>query len=88
MKVRNTLAFLAISVISAALFLGCGTSSKDAYESFSLMMDKIAGAGQWSAKGHEDKLQGGKLVVNGLTVNLPPVPMPEIFKEAVAGAYG
>ena len=88
MKLRNTLAIMAISIISAALFIGCGTSSKDAYESFSLLMDKVAGAGQWSDKGHAEKLQDGKLVVNGLTVNLPPVPMPEILKEAMAEATG
>lgn len=88
MKLKSTVAILAVAVLTFALFLGCGTSSKDAYESFSLLMNKLAGQGQWSDKGHADKLQSGALIVNGLTVTLPPAPLPEGLKQALAEATG
>lgn len=79
---------MAMAILSAALFIGCGTSSKDAYESFSLIMNKLVGEGKWSDKGHEDKLKDGALIVNGLTVTLPPVVLPEGLKAAMAEASG
>lgn len=88
MKLKSTLRLMSIAVLAAVVLLGCGTSSKDAYDSFSLLMDKLAGPGQWSDKGHADKLKAGALVINGLTVTLPPAPLPEGLKEALAEASG
>lgn len=82
MKFKASLAILSAMLMIVALALvGCGTSSKDAYESFSLVMDKLAGPGQWSAAGHEDQLKDGTLIVKGVSLKLPPLEMPPILQE-------
>ncbi|MDL2259970.1 hypothetical protein LJB99_03740 [Deltaproteobacteria bacterium OttesenSCG-928-K17] len=76
MKTKASLTLLGAMLLSIAIFIGCGTSSKEAYESFSMIMDKTVGAGKWSAAGHEDQLKDGTLIVKGLTLKLPPVELP------------
>ena len=72
MKSRNPI-ILAALVIAMMAVAACssGPSAKEAYEIFTLVMDKTAGTGNWTAKDHD--MKSGVLVVNGVTVKLPPM---------------
>ncbi|UQZ89924.1 hypothetical protein C4J81_12165 [Deltaproteobacteria bacterium Smac51] len=60
----------ALFIGAACLVAGCSGSGDNAYETFSLAMDKLAGEGKWSAKGHSTSFFGGDLTVEGVTVNM------------------
>lgn len=72
MKSRNPILIAALMVAMIAVAAcSSGPSAKEAYEIFTLVMDKTAGTGNWTAKDHT--MKSGVLVVNGVTVKLPPV---------------
>jgi len=72
MKSRNpiVLAALMIAMIAAAA-CSSGPSAKEAYEIFTLAMNKAFDEGKWTAKEHS--MKDGALVVSGVTVKLPPM---------------
>jgi len=66
MKYKIHLIILALAVLAvAALLVSRQGSDATPYESFSLVMDRLSGPGQWSAQGHEESDNG--LTVKGLT---------------------
>jgi hypothetical protein len=77
MKSKAPLIVLAL----AALAIMACAAGDDPYESFTLLMDRVSGPGQWSDQGH--KWSSGGLTVNGLTLKIdrevgtdgPPVTM-------------
>lgn len=64
---------VAVIIIIAAVIFGRTSGSEEAYETFTLAMNKIAGEGNWSAKSHETGMASGTLTVSGLNVKLPAV---------------
>ena len=89
MKFKKPLAALAAALFAAAFIVSCGSAPKEGYDTFSLIMDRLAGAGNWSAKSHDES--GGTLTVSGLTVKLPamdPAPAAEEGQEAQPAAAG
>ncbi len=66
MKSTKVLRAALAVLFAAVLMTGCG--GEGSYESFSLAMDKLAGEGKWSDKGHSTSFFGGDLTVTGLTV--------------------
>ncbi|MDL2226862.1 hypothetical protein LJB86_04325, partial [Deltaproteobacteria bacterium OttesenSCG-928-M10] len=74
---KTPVIILAVAVIIiAAVIFGKTSGSKEAYETFSLAMNKMAGEGNWSAKSHETAMTDGTLTVSGLNVKLPAVEAP------------
>jgi len=72
MKSRNPIIIAALMIAMVAVAAcSSGPSVKEAYEIFTLAMDKMAGSGNWTAKEHS--MKSGVLVVNGVTVKLPPL---------------
>jgi len=70
MKRKIHLIILALAVLAAAAFVVSrqGTDATP-YESFSLVMDRLSGPGQWSAQSHEESESG--LTVKGLSFSAP-----------------
>lgn len=72
MKSRNPIIIAALMVAMIAVAAcSSGPSAKEAYEIFTLAMNKMAGEGNWTAKEHS--MKSGVLVVDGVTVKLPPL---------------
>ena len=69
--------------------------AKDAYETFTLVMNKMVGEGNWSAKSHEIASTDGTLTVSGLNVKPPfaaleaaAAPAPAVTTEDDAATEG
>jgi len=87
MKFKKPLAALAAALFAAAFIVSCGSAPKEGYDTFSLIMDRLAGAGNWSAKSHDES--SGTLTVSGLTVKLPAPAAPAAEgEEAQPAAAG
>lgn len=59
--------------------------TKDAYDIFSMVMNKVSGEGKWSAAGNEVDEKTGVLTVKGLKITLPEID-PEMAEAAAAKA--
>ena len=82
MSFKKSFAALGTLLFAAVFIVSCGSTPKEAYDTFSLIMDRLAGAGNWSAKSHEES-SSGVLTVSGLTVKLPgETPAPEASPAA------
>ena len=65
MKHKTYLIILALAVLAVLAYVVSGPRNDAApYESFSLVMDRLSGPGQWSAQSHEESASG--LTVKGL----------------------
>ncbi|MDR2946526.1 MAG: hypothetical protein LBV79_07275 [Candidatus Adiutrix sp.] len=84
MKTKASLILTALMMIVLAVACSSGPSAQEAYEIFSLVMDKTAGPGQWTAKEHS--MKGDVLVVSGVSVKLPAPTPAEAAGEAAAPA--
>ncbi|MDR2459738.1 MAG: hypothetical protein LBE38_02995 [Deltaproteobacteria bacterium] len=62
-----------------AIFLGCGRSEKDDWESFTLLMDHFCGKNGWSATQHD--FSDGALVVEGLSFT------PQTINPNILGSF-
>ncbi len=74
MKSRTAVIALAVAVvlIAAIVFFGRVSGASEAYESFSLAMDHLAGQGKWSAASHDIEPFESTLVVKDLSFPWPP----------------
>jgi hypothetical protein len=84
MKPKTNLIILALVALIIAAFAFFRTSADFAsYESFSLVMDRLSGPGQWSAQSHEESADG--LTVKGLTF---PASSSLVFRTEEEGRAG
>lgn len=74
MKFKKPLAALAAALFAAAFIVSCGSAPKEGYDTFTLIMDRLAGTGNWSAKSHDES--SGTLTVSGLAIKLPALAVP------------
>lgn len=74
MKSRTAVIALAVAVvlIAAIVFFGRISGASEAYESFSLAMDHLAGQGKWSVASHDIEPFESTLVVKDLIFPWPP----------------
>lgn len=71
MKSKTPLIIVAVVIIAlAGFFISRQSVSKDAYKSFTLVMNHLAGPDNWTDKGHQVSVISGTLVVNGLNFTL------------------
>lgn len=66
---------MALMALIIMIIAACSSTPVDSYETFSRLMDKLVGPGQWSAKSHTSG-PDNMLTVNGLTFNLKPSVRP------------
>jgi hypothetical protein len=84
MKPKTNLIILAVAALVIAAFAVFRTPADFAsYESFSLVMDRLSGPGQWSAQSHEESANG--LTVQGLTF---PASSSLVFRTEEEGREG
>ncbi len=80
---KTRLALIGTLTLALAVFVTACSGPDRSYESFSLLMDKVAGAGNWSAQSHEAK--GGTLTVKGLSLKLHSA-MPQALLDELKPA--
>ncbi|MDR1920245.1 MAG: hypothetical protein LBS31_00645 [Candidatus Adiutrix sp.] len=85
-KSKTPLIIAALVIVAVLAIIAGRSASGDAYETFSLAMNKIAGEGKWTAGSHSASLFSGLLTVDDLKVDLPENGALTIASLALGGA--